>query len=87
MLEQARDQPVDEVEVDRLNLRRKPGLRVGVQLLPEAQQVLLAVARQGRAQRAHPGRAQLNRYGGRCTPRSVTIALTYSAGVTSKAGL
>ena len=77
----------DEIEVDLADvLGEARPLRV-VQLVPEAQQVLLPVARQAQEELPHVRRAQVNRYGGRCTPRSVTIALTYSAGVTSKAGL
>ena len=80
-------QVVHEIEVDFADVGGKAGPLAGVQLVPEAQELLLAGPLEERPELVHAGRAQLNRYGGRCTPRSVTIALTYSAGVTSKAGL
>ena len=87
MLEQAGDQLVREIEVDLRDVRRELRALRLAELIPEAQKLLLAVALEERRERVQVGPAQENRYGGRCTPRSVTIALTYSAGVTSKAGL
>ena len=86
-VEQLATRPSDQVEVDLADVRGEARPLALVQLVPEAQQMLLAVARQAHAELPHVRRAQVNRYGGRCTPRSVTIALMYSAGVTSKAGL
>ena len=85
--EQRPHQAGDEVEVDLADVCGEARPLPVVQLVPEAQQMLLAVARQAQEELPHVRRAQVNRYGGRWTPRSVTIALTYSAGVTSKAGL
>src|SRR5204862_8364181 len=86
-VEQRLHQARDELEVDLVNVVGEVGPLLVVQIVPEPQQVLLAVARQAREELPHVRRAQVNRYGGRGTPRSGTIALTYSAGVTSKAGL